>query len=490
MTDPIAYSFGSPDAFQMALNGLQAGQQAGQARAAIPMALGQQTLDQQAGQRAQQGLDQSQQRLGMVQQQFANEQTLFVQQQADVATQKARAAAFQSGMTALAQKGKAATSEDYAALIQSFPEMAKEASTAWDAMSSARQGSELKFGAQVYMALQNDQTDAAIQMLKDHAKAAEDAGDKPRSDMAKGVIATIQAHPESAMVSLRLYGDSATGSQFSKLIDNANGVKAGSGVAQDHFVRTIPKADGSRTDMWSLSGAHVYDKNGAEISGAAIADVNAQGTQATVDLAGSVAGAKQNAKNEANIATGGAAAAAVAGGAAVGGSAGTAITMAPVLQGQLDLIDKNINEILLDPKLPGMIGPLDARTPSVFPAAVALKGKMDQLVNQAWSQAYQTLKKGGSITEAETAAATAALSRATAAQYSDVAAYTQALKDFQAAVHRGMQALQEQTKQTTASLPAQPGTQGPPSLGVFDPAAGLSNAPTSSKLSDLIAKYK
>lgn len=73
----------------------------------------------------------------------------------------------------------------------------------------------------------------------------------------------------------------------------------------------------------------------------------------------------------------------------------------------LRILDNLIN----DPFLPSMVGPIDGRTPDWSGDSARVVSKMEQVLGGAFREAYQGLKGGGPITDREGAAATQAITR-------------------------------------------------------------------------------
>lgn len=208
--EPVNYSFGTADPYKMAMGGFQSGLDASAQRGDMAaQAQGMQLAQNQDG-RAQQQLE--------IQQQQADQQAvLFGQQQADLVRQQQA----QADLAALTALGSSATGEDFAAFIGAYPEIAQEAAQAWTVYSSTQQDNYLKFGAQVYTAIQGGNIDAAKALLKEHQAAAENSGNQQEADMAKGMLMQLDLQPGAAAMALRLWGDASTGGQFSKLVDGA-----------------------------------------------------------------------------------------------------------------------------------------------------------------------------------------------------------------------------------------------------------------------------
>jgi hypothetical protein len=120
-----------------------------------------------------------------------------------------------------------------------------------------------------------------------------------------------------------------------------------------------------------------------------------------------------------------------------------------------------IEDLRNDPYLPRMTGPLDSYLPNLTGDANRAQAKVNQLGGQAFLQAFQSLKGGGAITEAEGAKATAALSRLQSMGVDDKD-YIAALDDFKEQVTR----LRDLAKQRASG-----GAQAPSEASPAAPAA-------------------
>ena len=134
------------------------------------------------------------------------------------------------------------------------------------------------------------------------------------------------------------------------------------------------------------------------------------------------------------------------------------ITQVPIAGGPVDLrarkdimtaensiavIDKALNHVGLSKA----VGPLDSKTPNLFPDAIAFQAIHDQIKGTAFLEAYNTLKGGGQITQIEGEKAEAAQVRLNMAQ--DEEDYKQALREFKAAIMGYL----ESNKETLRSIP-------------------------------------
>lgn len=106
-------------------------------------------------------------------------------------------------------------------------------------------------------------------------------------------------------------------------------------------------------------------------------------------------------------------------------------------------IEQNANQMLAtiqsledDPKLDGILGPVSSRMWNVSGDANRVQSKMDQINGQTFLQAFNSLRGGGAITDAEGAKATQAFARLNAAQ--NPKDYRDALAELRGIVNAGV----------------------------------------------------
>jgi hypothetical protein len=99
-----------------------------------------------------------------------------------------------------------------------------------------------------------------------------------------------------------------------------------------------------------------------------------------------------------------------------------------------DSIIRNLDEIIGNPHLPSVVGPIQGRMTSFTDASSDLDARIEQLQGQTFLQAFQNLRGGGQITEAEGAKASAAIARLGNMRQSD-AGYLLALHEARAEIH-------------------------------------------------------
>jgi hypothetical protein len=121
---------------------------------------------------------------------------------------------------------------------------------------------------------------------------------------------------------------------------------------------------------------------------------------------------------------------------AVGAARGETAAGAGAKAALASQIELQVNDLLTDPYLPEMVGPMASRLPNVTADAARVQSKMDQILGGAFLQARQLLKGGGAITDFESQKAEQAFIRMNAAQ--NEADFRKAMTDFRDAVTAGL----------------------------------------------------
>lgn len=116
-----------------------------------------------------------------------------------------------------------------------------------------------------------------------------------------------------------------------------------------------------------------------------------------------------------------------------GAATGKAVAALPTVEAAADRMIRMLDDVLTDPYLPNVTGPIEGRAPDVTGDAARVRSKIDQIQGGTFLQAYNDLRGGGQITEKEGAAATAAYNRLSALTVNDPD-YVKALQDFRAEV--------------------------------------------------------
>jgi len=113
---------------------------------------------------------------------------------------------------------------------------------------------------------------------------------------------------------------------------------------------------------------------------------------------------------------------------------------APAANAIYNALEFQVNDLLNDPYLPAMLGPVQSRLPNMSADAARVQAKMDQISGGAFLQARQMLKGGGQITNYESDRAEKAFIRMSAAQ--NEPDFRKAMLDFLDAVKLGLPKLE------------------------------------------------
>jgi len=153
---------------------------------------------------------------------------------------------------------------------------------------------------------------------------------------------------------------------------------------------------------------------------------------------------------------------------ATGKAGGEAAVQAAGAKKDVDFAIQLVDDLLNDPALDKVVGPLQGALPNVSADAVRVQAKIDRLSGQAFIAARQMLKGGGQITDFESRRAEAAYSLLMNTRLSDED-YRDALAEFKDAVQAGYNRLMAQAQaggaaNSTASPSAQPTDNDPAGL--------------------------
>lgn len=134
-----------------------------------------------------------------------------------------------------------------------------------------------------------------------------------------------------------------------------------------------------------------------------------------------------------------------AAGTARGKAEGEAQSQLPGAYTEANHVIGMVDELIADPYLKDMVGPVNSRLPNASGDAARVQSRMDQVAGQGFMAARQFLKGQGQITDFESRRAEAAMARLNAAQsYGD---YVDALREFQDAVRVGVMKAELAAKQ-------------------------------------------
>ena len=134
---------------------------------------------------------------------------------------------------------------------------------------------------------------------------------------------------------------------------------------------------------------------------------------------------------------------------------------------------KQIDELLKHPALETSLGPIQGRIPtsvlSLYDPKVAdFRARVDQIKGGAFLQAYETLKGGGAIANAEGEKASAAKLRAENAVTEED--FITAMKDYKTSVLRGLEAIKKEGQgRVNQNNENQPQPTAPPNENLADP---------------------
>lgn len=149
---------------------------------------------------------------------------------------------------------------------------------------------------------------------------------------------------------------------------------------------------------------------------------------------------------------------------AVGKGQGEAIVNLPTVENNVKQALQILDDVVNDPYLPQMTGPVDARMPNVSGDAARVQSKIDQLKGQAFLQAFESIKGAGAITEVEGAKAEQAKSRLQELRVGDKD-YPKALQDFRTAIIDLYEVAKRKASGNFTSLGEAPGNAQPPIQG-------------------------
>lgn len=138
-----------------------------------------------------------------------------------------------------------------------------------------------------------------------------------------------------------------------------------------------------------------------------------------------------------------------------GEAVGKAKSALPGVEANAKLMIDALDGVKNDPYLPTMTSPIYGRLPNVTAEAVASQARIDQVQGKAFLSAFDALRGGGAITEAEGAKATAAISRMHALPVGSDA-YKKAIED----VKTEIQSLVEVARKKAAAAEPNPSVRG------------------------------
>ncbi len=131
---------------------------------------------------------------------------------------------------------------------------------------------------------------------------------------------------------------------------------------------------------------------------------------------------------------------------------GKAVAGLPAATDAARVLTRHIEDIANNPNLTRLTGPIQGALPTLRGASRDLQEKINQVGGETFLQAYNTLRGGGQITEAEGAQAKASLNRLMNLKQSDKG-YVEALRDFQYRVAEMLNVARVNAGQAPLQLP-------------------------------------
>lgn len=323
--------------------------------------------------------------------------------------QAQRQRAFQERMAGIHARGSDVTLADFGGLMTEFPEYADALSEAWDGVDEGKRASMGRVLASASFALKNGNTDVAQSLVSQFTTAARNSGDEALAATAEGLGMIADEDPQAALIAIgsALYAlDADLAGQVFEAGETArvqSSVPVGGGRLMvqnmtDGSVRVVDTATQEVLTGQAAIDARKAAENEYAISQGAVSGARAE---ATADV-------KLDYTQEINRLA--------AMGTVLGEAEAKNIASAASDQSKAELMISLVNDVLSDPALDKVLGPIQGGL-EINGAALAMMGgadvgaKIEQLQGQAFLQAFESLKGGGAITEREGAAATNAIAR-------------------------------------------------------------------------------
>tara|TARA_R110002124_G_scaffold204511_1_gene370917 strand:+ start:13770 stop:15194 length:1425 start_codon:yes stop_codon:yes gene_type:complete len=334
---------------------------------------------------------------------------------------------FNTRMGDLAALGNKATQEDYRSVMTEFPDFAKGLSDIWGSIGAEQQRGTAEVLGQAAAALKAGNTELAKELGTRFRDAATNSGNADQAAAADAMLKLMETSPEAAMVSLR-----------AMLTQNAPDIADAIFVSGANNRVQSTQMIGGRISVQTMANGEtrvIDTATGNQLEGDAAQQAITSAEQAVASQAGSVSGARSDASNQSDLTYSEQIARASARGNVLGKAEAENLASAATDQSKADYTISLIDDVLADDSLPSLLGAAQGRLPAGIPgvtggqAGADLSAKLEQLQGQAFLQAFESLKGGGSITEREGGAATAAISRITNMRQSPEA-YKQALTEL------------------------------------------------------------
>ena len=300
---------------------------------------------------------------------------LFQQGQQDRATElqakveaQNRLKAAQAGLAGLHDKVVAgsATSEDFAAFMTQYPELAGDLKPVWDGMSAERKQNDIAMTYRAGAAIKAGKPELAASIFDEYAKAAENSGKKQDADIAKAMAETIRQDPQAALTTLGFLLQSAD--------PKANGELFGVG-SKKTVQSNVTLADGTTVSTFNDGSKQVSDAAGNVITGQAAIDAVKSANEYDAKVRNANANAAKTGTLEATIAQGGAAAGAEAAGKLAIETSGKAYESLGKINSNIANIDRAIAAIDAGART----GAIDNYLPNISAAANDLQQTMNTL---------------------------------------------------------------------------------------------------------------
>jgi len=360
-------------------------------------------------------------------------------------TQARRAQAYQAALGEVASKPGGATADDIAALNAEFPEYFAATQQGIANLSEGQRKAAAPVLAQGIAALRAGQTDLAVSLMEDYADAAEASGDAAGAASARASIDMVKSNPDAAITMMGVALTSIDPDAARAALGQGTGTTVQSQEAVGPYVLRLTMRDGT-TVLQDTRTGRAIDPGQAQTA-------IDESLKAEREQRGGIKAEERGGTLGADIALGRAAAQETAIGAKTGAALGEAIaganTDAQRAQSSIDLLDS----ILSDPNLEGITGRFDAMRPKWAQSqeGIDLLAKTEQVAGQAFLAAFESLKGGGSITEREGQAATAAMAQLDRAQSTE--AYSGALRELRGILTT---ALERATRASGSAINTQP----------------------------------
>ncbi|HFD2140501.1 TPA: hypothetical protein ACF2EA_000213 [Acinetobacter baumannii] len=114
------------------------------------------------------------------------------------------------------------TAEDYANIINRFPDLSEPYQKAWGMLNSERQQQTLSTASQIFAALGNNSPEVAKSIANEQIKAYENSGMKKEAFNMRNILNMIDKNPVAAQANLGMLMSSVAPDQFKNINDSLN----------------------------------------------------------------------------------------------------------------------------------------------------------------------------------------------------------------------------------------------------------------------------